>query len=646
VKQHTKQNKKHLGTFRKFLVTHGISPAEGDISVFITFLGSIIIYIVVLLCVSVQKAFLLFVRKCRKLFLSAMKVSNTNIKINLVDIFKQIITNIYFRLFVFLDNRRTRRRVFKKRVRDFGMRKALLFWMSDTYDSIKNNAFKLKTAGNILLPVMSLIVLAFVVSGVTGESVGVSVVSGGTQIGVVSAEDVYVNAAKSFNAQINYRDAGTDSGQAFVTARLEITPTAADGVMDADTLADVMAERANIVMPEPPAEITAEDGTFGMAADGAEASNEASPAGFAPMSAPLEVESITGKIKAYAVMVEGEFLGAIDEPSKITAFLDDIRETGYDPAAIEIGFDKDIEYDYEQYFFPDQIVSENNIISRLSGTEKEAVFVTVREGDSPWSIASANNLSVDEILQCPAEYNGEPIDDISEFLPVGARIQLSEDVPYLNLLVTKPKTYERPVDYTVKQSYDDSMYKGQRKVIVKGTEGLERIEANVTYRGSKVVSREILSRTTVSDPVTQLELLGTKSPKTMVATGGGSGSYFWPVAGGKISAYMGDGRGHKGLDIAAPYGTNIYAAAEGTVSRAGNKFDGYGISVFVTGSDGNVTVYGHMSSLADISVGDVVVPGQLIGYVGSTGDSSGNHLHFEVRKNGVYKNPLDYVSQR
>jgi murein DD-endopeptidase MepM/ murein hydrolase activator NlpD len=189
------------------------------------------------------------------------------------------------------------------------------------------------------------------------------------------------------------------------------------------------------------------------------------------------------------------------------------------------------------------------------------------------------------------------------------------------------------------------MYQGETKVTTKGKEGVELVEANVTYRDGKAVSRQILSRTVVTEPVTRVEVVGTKEPKTMVATGGGSGTYFWPVAGGYISAYMGDGRGHKGLDIAAPYGTNIYAAAQGKVTRVGNKSDGYGIAIFITNSDGNVTVYAHMSSTANIVVGDTVVAGQLIGYVGSTGNSTGNHLHFEVRQNGSYLNPTKYVSQ-
>ena len=64
----------------------------------------------------------------------------------------------------------------------------------------------------------------------------------------------------------------------------------------------------------------------------------------------------------------------------------------------------------------------------------------------------------------------------------------------------------------------------------------------------------------------------------------------------------------------------------------------------ISHNDGNVTVYAHQSSVA-IEYGDYVVKGQIIGYIGSTGDSTGNHLHFEVRSNGTYPNPTNYVSQ-
>ncbi|MDR0986149.1 MAG: peptidoglycan DD-metalloendopeptidase family protein [Ruminococcus sp.] len=623
MKPQTKQNKKHLLTFRKFLVTHGIVDVEGDIPVFITFLGSLIVYMISFIisaCTASYVALRKFLRK-----LSHIRFGKGGVKAAVSAKLKLSITNIYFRLFVFFDNRKTERKVFKKRVKDFGLFKAIIFALSDAAVVIKHNMGVVKTAFNIVMPTAAVIVLVFAVNTVADSAYGVSVISGGETLGVVSAEDVYMTAAKNF-AQKKYFDVENSTGEVFVTARLEITPAAE--LLDADSLIAAMESNASVIMPEegesPAARVDA-------------------PLSFAATIA--EETDTAGKIRAYGVNVDGKLIGAVDEPEKLTRFLDEIRAAGADPEAIDIRFDREIDYSYEQFYYPSEIVDESELIKTFSGTREAARFITVELGDNPWDLAMANGLSLDELLACPAEIDGEPIDDISKYCPVGATIQLSEEVPYLNLLVVKPRTYEVPIDYDVSQSYDDSMYRGESKVITKGVEGVELVEANVTYDDGRAVSRQILSRKVISEPITQVEIIGTKEPKTMVATGGGSGSYFWPVAGGQISAYMGDGRGHKGLDIRAPYGTNIYAAAQGTITRVGNKGDGYGNCVFITNSDGNVTVYAHMSSIADVSYGDTVVAGQLIGYVGSTGDSTGNHLHFEVRVNGAYKNPLDYISQ-
>jgi hypothetical protein len=622
LKNPTKQNKKHLFAFRKFLVTHGIVDVEGDIPVFITFLGSLVIYMISVFISAFTSAYVAFRKFLRKL--SHIRFGKAGIKAAIITKYKLIVTNIYFRIFVFLDNRKSAKRLFRKRARDYGLFRAMSFALSDNITFIKCNAAKFKTLGNILAPALSVAVLVFAVNVVKDSAYGVSVISGGETLGVVSAEEVYMTAAKNF-AQKDYFDVENSTGEVFVTARLEITPAAE--LLDADSLAAVMMTNASVIMPEEePA-----PATFG--------TTPVTPASLA------EAVDTAGKVKAFSVTVDGEIIGAIDEPEKLTSFLDEIKAAEFDPEAIDITFDREIEYSYEQFYYPSEIVDESDIINTFSGTREAARFVTVELGDNPWDLAMANNMTLEEFLACPAEFDGEKIDDLSKYCPVGATVQLSEEVPYLNLLITKPRTYEVPIDYEVSQSYDDSMYRGETEVVIPGAEGVELVEANVTYDDGRIVSRQILSRTVLTDPVTQVEIVGTKEPKTMVATGGGSGWYFWPVAGGRISAYMGDGRGHKGLDIAAPYGTNIYAAAQGTVTRIGNKSDGYGISIFITNSDGNVTVYGHMSSTADIAYGDTVVAGQLIGYVGSTGDSSGNHLHFEVRSDGVYKNPLDYVSQ-
>lgn len=98
---------------------------------------------------------------------------------------------------------------------------------------------------------------------------------------------------------------------------------------------------------------------------------------------------------------------------------------------------------------------------------------------------------------------------------------------------------------------------------------------------------------------------------------------------------------HKGIDFTAPSGTKIIASGNGKVTRVENKKTGYGKNVIVDHGYGYQTLYAHMSKV-EVKVGDVLLKGQTIGEVGSTGTSTAPHLHYEVRLNGKAINPLDY----
>ena len=113
--------------------------------------------------------------------------------------------------------------------------------------------------------------------------------------------------------------------------------------------------------------------------------------------------------------------------------------------------------------------------------------------------------------------------------------------------------------------------------------------------------------------------------------------------GPRLLSLYGYWRPHNGVDVGASYGTAIWAAAGGTVIRAKNAGDGYGNCVMINHGNGYTTLYGHMSRIA-VSYGQTVSQGQVIGYVGSTGNSTGPHLHFEVRASstGGSINPLAF----
>lgn len=147
-------------------------------------------------------------------------------------------------------------------------------------------------------------------------------------------------------------------------------------------------------------------------------------------------------------------------------------------------------------------------------------------------------------------------------------------------------------------------------------------------------------------------ILASKSPdagagadaRATAARGAAPSKLLWPVEGGKLSSRFGKRgkRPHEGIDIAAAEGSAILAAADGVVIYAGSGLRGYGNLVIVRHGGGVVTVYAHNKRNL-VREGVKVKQGQVIGEVGHTGRTTGNHLHFEVRKDEVPRDPLGYV---
>jgi murein DD-endopeptidase MepM/ murein hydrolase activator NlpD len=143
-----------------------------------------------------------------------------------------------------------------------------------------------------------------------------------------------------------------------------------------------------------------------------------------------------------------------------------------------------------------------------------------------------------------------------------------------------------------------------------------------------------------SDPEVDFGGSGDPSPRNSQPSVG----FSWPAQGSLTSRYGRRwGRMHKGIDIAGPVGTPINTAADGTVISSGWSSGGYGNLIEIRHSDGSTTRYGHNSRLL-VSVGQQVRQGQQIAEMGSTGRSTGSHLHFEIRSNGTSAvNPIAYL---
>ena len=164
----------------------------------------------------------------------------------------------------------------------------------------------------------------------------------------------------------------------------------------------------------------------------------------------------------------------------------------------------------------------------------------------------------------------------------------------------------------------------------------------------EVTETNLLSSKVVKEQVTEVVTVGTANNYVSASTSAKAkaAGFICPLNAGRytVSAYYGDGRNHKAIDLAADRGTPIFAAAAGTVTYAGWD-DDYGYNVIITHSNGLKTRYAHANALC-VSKGATVAQGDMIATVGSTGWSTGTHLHFEVIVNGARVNPGPYIGLR
>lgn len=206
-------------------------------------------------------------------------------------------------------------------------------------------------------------------------------------------------------------------------------------------------------------------------------------------------------------------------------------------------------------------------------------------------------------------------------------------------------TTETEIAFSKKTVKTAKQYIGYSKITTVGQNGINRKTESVEMINGNEISRTELSNEVIKEPVTQITTVGTAKTTASAAQRSAerSAGFICPLKRGSftVSAYYGDGRGHKGVDLAADKGAPIYAVSGGTVTYSG--YDGnYGYSVVIDHGNGLKTRYAHASALC-VSKGKTVLQGEVIAYVGSTGYSTGNHLHFEVMVNGTRVNPISYI---
>lgn len=219
----------------------------------------------------------------------------------------------------------------------------------------------------------------------------------------------------------------------------------------------------------------------------------------------------------------------------------------------------------------------------------------------------------------------------------------------------KTVTYEAKISYKTEKKYNNEKTTDYSKVLQEGKNGLKKVTDEVTYVNGVKSETKTLSSTVITEAVNKIVEYGNKRDYVYYKGYTLASSIYhadlaemhFPVdfaSNVYITSFWGDGRGHKGLDISASKGKNVYAALDGTVTYAGWN-GGYGYLVVIQHDDKTATAYGHNSKL-NVKVGDKVTKGQVIAKVGSTGNSTGPHVHFEVRINGNRVDAAPYLGLR
>jgi murein DD-endopeptidase MepM/ murein hydrolase activator NlpD len=339
---------------------------------------------------------------------------------------------------------------------------------------------------------------------------------------------------------------------------------------------------------------------------------------------------------AYCLYVDDTFIGATPYEGALEELLAQLQAAATNEDTISCTFAENVEV-RQEYVPSDSVMNLGYLAEMLYSTKTAEVTYTVVKGDTWSEIAENHGLTSSQLLALNPGYS------INK-LQIGEVLTLSASVPYLTMTVVQRERYVEDVMYDIVYTDSDALYKGDYKVTSKGEYGAADVLATVTYVNGEETARTILSSVTLKEPVTEQRLQGTKVRPTTAPTG----TFRWPTS-GRISSTFGGRKSpggigstnHKGIDIAAAKGTPVYAADGGTVTYAG-WMSGYGYLVRINHGNGYETYYAHNSALT-VSVGQQVYKGQQVAKVGSTGNSTGNHCHFEVRYNGVAKNPLNYL---
>ena len=471
----------------------------------------------------------------------------------------------------------------KKESRSAYIHAMLHFWTSYLFG--EGGVFY--TAFNYILPIVSVAFLVGVIKYGSGLEYGLSVEYNGREIGVITAEADFETAEREVQQRIDYAGNSTPVDLSAKYSLRIISDS--DKIVSAEQLANEMLAASDEELKE-----------------------------------------------AYGIYIDGKFIGAVEDKSPIQDALSE-RLLNYkvDGVVKSVEYKNKIEYSHGIYL-ADSVMGQQEAIDLLTSTTSRKGIYIAKAGDTAVSISQKFNMDLTQLE------NMNP--NIEESCREGRMVNIMEHESYLPIQYVREIEMISFLDYETVKVETSALNVGVESVLVKGERGEKVSNVEITYVDGEEYSRKTLSAQITKEPVVEQIGVGTYSamPASKDTKLYGTGEFSWPVDGGYISDPFGSDRNHKGLDIAADGGTDIYAAADGVVVSAGWNSGGYGYFVMIH-LNGYQTVYAHMSAVY-ATAGSEVMRGQLIGAVGTTGHSTGNHCHFEVRYMGVCTDPTMYLN--
>lgn len=339
----------------------------------------------------------------------------------------------------------------------------------------------------------------------------------------------------------------------------------------------------------------------------------------------IDGESASANLKAISpscasLYIDGKFIGATEEIDQLNADLDQVL----------VNYRRD----YDDETTTEFANSVEVVTGNASGTDLITADEIMALADGKFSISLSTDIvyTRDVAYDTKVKYDEDKSSSYKKVTTKGVKGE--EEVTVRTTFVDGVQTDAVQTDAkTLKEAVDE--------VVVKG-----KAEDTSSSTGSSSTSSDSSSSSSSSDSSSSSS--SNSSSNYTTGSSGSSGMFAWPLPyTHTLTSTFGTrwGRLHGGLDISdgGVYGQPIYASASGTVTFSGGDNSGYGNYVIIDHGSGYTTLYGHCSSLVAVT-GQYVNQGDLIGYVGSTGNSTGPHLHFEIRLNGEKMDPLGYTS--